>query len=95
MQLPSSEKSYMLTLVNVVMNGSDAKMVEKVRVATIVVNKATWPVAVQKVDRHSKDENVGNQGRTHRDKIKFETASDGFDPAPRAEKGLQRPRKHF
>ena len=35
----------MPTLANVVMNGSDAKMVEKVGVATIVVNKSTWPVA--------------------------------------------------
>ena len=37
-------------------------MVEKAGVATIVVNKATWPVTVQKVDRHPEDENVGNQG---------------------------------
>ena len=88
----------MPTLANGVMNSSDAKMVdakmvEKVGVATIVVNKATWPVTVQKVDRHPEDESVGNQGRTHRDEIKVETARDGFDPAPRAEKGLQRPRK--
>ena len=67
MQLPSSEKRYMPRLVNIVMNGSDAKMVdakmiEKVGVATIVVNKATWPVTVQNVDRHPEDENVGNQG---------------------------------
>ena len=46
MQLPSSEKNYMPTLVNVVMNGWDAKMVdakmgEKVGIATIVANKAT------------------------------------------------------
>ena len=85
----------MPTLVNVVMNGSDAKMVEKVGVATIVVNKATWPVTVQKVDCHLEDENVGSQGQTHRDEIKVETARVGFDPAPRAEKGLQRPRKPF
>ena len=77
------------------MNGADAKMVEKVGIATIVVNKATWPVTVQKVDRHPEDANFGNQGRTHRDKIKVETARDRFDPAPRAEKGLQRPEKHF
>ena len=32
---------------NDVMNGLDAKMVEKVGVGTIVVNKATWPVTVQ------------------------------------------------
>ena len=100
MQLQSSEKSYMPTLANVVMNGSDAKMVdatmvEKVGVATIMVNKATWPVTVQKIDRHPEDENVGNQGRTHRDEIKVETARDIFDPAPRAEKRPQRPRKHF
>ena len=86
MQLPSSEKSYMPTLANVEMNGLDTKMVEKVGVATIVVNKATWPLTVQKVDRHPKDENVGNQGRTRRDKIKVKTARDGFDPAPRAGK---------
>ena len=90
----------MPTLANVVMNGSDAKMVDakmvkKVGVATIVVNKATWPVTVQKVHRHPENENVGSQGRTHRDEIKVETARDGFDPAPRAEKGPQRPRKHF
>ena len=67
MQLPSSEKNYMPTLVNVVMNGSDAKMVdakmvEKVGVATIVVSKATWPLIVQRIDRHPEDESVGNQG---------------------------------
>ena len=85
----------MPTLLNVVMNGSDAKMVEKVGVSTIVVNKATWPVTVVKVHCHPEDENVGNQGQTHRDEIKVETARDGFDPAPRAEKGLQRPGKQF
>ena len=100
MQLPSSEKSYMPTLVNVIMNDSDGKMVDakmvgKVGVATIVVNKATWPVTVQEVDRHPKDESVGNQGRRRRDEIKVEIAREGFDPAPRAEKGPQRPRKHF
>ena len=88
----------MPTLVNVVMSGSDAKMVDakmvqKVGVATIVVNKATWPVTIQKVDHHPQHENVGNQGRTHRDEIKVETARDGSDPAPRAQKGPQRPRK--
>ena len=67
MQLPSSEKNYMPTLVNVVMNGSDAKMVdpkmvEKVGVATIVANKATWPATVQSMDRRLEDESVGNQG---------------------------------
>ena len=96
MQLPSSEKSYMPTLVNGSdVNMVDVKMVEKADVATIVVNKDTWPVTVQKVDLHPEDENVGNQGRTHRNEIKVETARDGFDPAPRAEKGLQRPRKQF
>ena len=85
MQLPNSEKSYMPTLANVVMNGLDAKMVdakmvEKVGVATIVVNKATWPVTVQKVDRHPEDESVGSQGRTHRDEIKVETARDCLIP---------------
>ena len=100
MQLPSSEKNYMPTLVNVVMNGSDAKMVdakmvEKVGVATIVANKASWPATVQSIDRHPEAESVGNQGRTRRDEIKVEIARDGFDPAPRAEKGPQRPRRHF
>ena len=100
MQLPNSKKGYMPTLANVVMKGSDAKivvakMVEEVGVVTIVVNKATWPVTVQKVDHHSEDGNVVNQGRTHRDEVKVETARDGFDPAGRAEKGPQRPRKHF
>ena len=91
MQLPSSEKNYMTTLVNVVMNGSDAKMVgakmvEKVGVATIVVNKATWPVTAQIIDRHPQDDSVENQGGTRRDEIKVEIARDGFDPAPKAEK---------
>ena len=77
----------MPTLVNVVMNGSDAKlvdakMVDKVGVATIVVNKATWPETVQKVERHREDESVGNQGRTHRDEIKVETARDGVKLSP-------------
>ena len=57
----------MPTLVNVVMNGSDAKMVdakmvEKVGVATIVANKATWPATVQSIDRHPVDESVRSQG---------------------------------
>ena len=100
MQLPRSEKNYMPTLVNVVMNGSDAKMVdakmvEKVGAATILVNKATSPVTVQRIDRHPEDESVGNQGRTRRDEIKVEIARDGLDPAPKAEKRPQRPRKHF
>ena len=99
MQLPSSEKNYMPTLVNVVMNGSDAKMgeakmVKKVGVATIVANKATWPATVQSMDRHSEDDSVGNQGQTRRGEIKVEIARDGFDPAPKAEKGPQRPRRH-
>ena len=100
MQSPSSEKNYMPTLVNVVMNGSDAKMVqakmvEKVGVATIVVKKATWPVTVQRIDHHPEEKNVRNQDRTRRDEIKVEIARDGFDPAPKADKGPQRPRKHF
>ena len=96
MQLPSFEKSYMPKLANGSdVNMADAKMVKKADVATIVANKDTWPVTVQKVDRHPEDENVGNHSRTHRNEIKVETARDGFDPAPRAEKGLQRPRKQF
>ena len=63
MQLPSSETSYMPTLVNGSdANMVDAKMVEKAGVATIVVNKATWSVTAQKVNRHPEDKNVGNQG---------------------------------
>ena len=90
----------MPTLVSVVMNSLDAKMVdakmvEKVGVATIVVNKATLPVTVEKVDRRPEDESIGNQGQTRQDEIKVEIARDGFDPAPKAEKGPQRPRKHF
>ena len=92
MQLPSSEKNYMPTLVNVVMNGSrakmfDTKMVQKVGAATIVVNKATWPATVQSINHHFEDENVGNQGRTRREEIRVETVRDDFDPAPKAEKG--------
>ena len=75
MQLPSSEKNYMPTLVNVGMNGSDAKMVdakmvEKVGVATIVVNEAIWPVTVQSIDRHPEDESVGNRGGSHETRSK-------------------------
>ena len=100
MQLRSSEKNHMPTLVNVVMNGSDAKMVdakmvEKVGVATIVANKATWPSTVRGIDRDPEDESVVNQGRTRREEIRVETVRDSFDPAPKAEKGPQRPRRHF
>ena len=99
MQLPSSEKNYMPTLVNVVMNGLDAKMVakmvEKVGAATIVANKAIWPATVQSIDRHPEDENFENQDRTHREEIRVETARGGFDPAPKAKKGPQRPRGHL
>ena len=100
MQLPSSEKKYMPALVKVAMNGSDAKMVdakmvEKVGVATIVANKATWPATVQRIDRHPEDESVGNQGQTRREEIRAETVRDRFDPAPKAEKGPQQPRRHF
>ena len=80
MQLPNSEKNYMPTLVNVVMNGSnakmgDAKMVEKVGVATIVVNKATWPVTAQRIYRHPEVESVRNQGRDS--KGRFRSRSKG------------------
>ena len=100
MQLPSSEKNYMPTLVNVAMNGSDAKMadakmVEKVRAATIVANKATWPASAQSMDRHPEDESVEHQGRTRREEIRVETVRDGFDPAPKAKQGPQRPRRHL
>ena len=95
MQLPSSEKNYMPTLVNVVMNGSDAKMVEKVGAATIEANKATWPATVQSIDRHPEDKNVENQGRARREEIGVETVRDGFDPAPKPKKGPQPPRRHL
>ena len=95
MQLPTSEKNYMPTLVNVEMNGSDAKMVEKVGAATIVANKATWPATVQSINRHPEDESVGYQGRAHREEIRVETVRDGSNPAPRAKKGPQRPRRHL
>ena len=100
MQLPSSEKNYMPTLVSVVMNGSDpkmvdARMIEKVGVATIVANKAIWPATVRSIDRHPEDESVKNQGGTRREEIRAETVRDSFDPAPKAEKGPQRPRRHL
>ena len=85
----------MPTLVKVVMNGSDAKMVEKVGAATIVANKATWPATVQSIDRHPEEENVGNQGRARREEIRVETVRDDFIPAPKAKKGPQRPRRHL
>ena len=68
----------MPTVVNVVMNSSDAKMVEKLGAATIVANKATWPATVQSIDRHPEDENVENQGRARREEIRVETVRDGF-----------------
>ena len=95
MQLPSSEKNYMPTLVNVVMNGSDAKMVEKVGAATIVASKATWSATVQSIDRYPEDESLENQGRARREKIRVETVRDVFDPSPKAKKGPQRPRRHL
>ena len=90
----------MPTLVNVVMNGSDAKMVdakmvEKVGAATVVAKKATCPATVQSIDRHSGDESVENRGRTRREEIRVETVRDGFNPAPEAKKGPQRPRRHL
>ena len=100
MQLPSSEKNYMPTLVNVVMNGSDAKMVdarmvEKVGTATFVANKATWPATVQSIDCYPEDESVESQGRTRREEIRVETVRDGFDPAPKATNRPHRPRRHL
>ena len=95
MQFPYSEKNYMPTLVNVVMISSDTQMVEKVAAAIIVANKATWPATVQSIDRHPEDENIDNQGRAHREEIRVEIVRDGFDPAPKAKKGPQRPRRHL
>ena len=57
--------------------------------------QGTRPVTVQRIDRHPEDESVENQGQTRRDEITVEIARGGFDPAPRADKGPQRPRKHF
>ena len=95
MQMPSSDNNYMPTLVNVVMNGSDAKMVKRVGAATIVANKATWPATVQSIDRHPEDESVENQGRARRKEIRVETVGDVIDPAPKAKKGPKRPRRHL
>ena len=100
MQFLSSEKNYMPTSVNVVMNGLDAKMVdarmvEKVGAATIVANKATWPATVQSIDRHPEDQSVENQGPTLPKEIRVETVRDEFDPPPKAEKGPQWPRRHL
>ena len=59
----------MPTLVNVEMNGSDAKMVEKVGAATIVANNATWPATVQSMDRHTEDNNVENHDQARHEEI--------------------------
>ena len=85
----------MPTLVNVEMNGSDAKMVEKVSAATIVPNKATWPATVQSIDRHPEDENIESQDQAGHKEIRVETVRDGFDPAPTAKNGPRWPRKHL
>ena len=61
----------MPTLLNVEMNGSDARMVEKLGAATIVANKATWPATGQSIDRHSEDENVENQDQAHHEEIRL------------------------
>ena len=85
----------MLTLVNVEMNGSDAKMVEKVGAATIVANKVAWPATVQSIDRHSEDDNDENQDQARHKEIRVETVRDGFDPAPRAKNGPRWPKKNL
>ena len=85
----------MHTLANVEMNGSDAKMVEKVGAATTVANKATWPATVQSIDRHPEDENVESQDHARYKEIRVATVRDSFDPAQRAKNGPQRPRKHL
>ena len=59
----------MPTLVHVEMNGSDAKMAEKLGAATIVANKATWSATVQSFDRHLEDENVENQDQARHEEI--------------------------
>ena len=92
MQLPSFEWNHMPTLVNVVMNGSDAQMVQKVGAATIVANN--WPATVQSIDRHPEDESVQNQCGARREEIRVETVRDGLDPAPKAKKGPRRPKGH-
>ena len=83
----------MPTLLNVEMNGSDAKMVEKVGAATIVANKASWPATVLSIDRHPED--VKNQDQARHEEIRVETVRDGFDPPPTAKKGPLWPRKHL
>ena len=100
MQLPSSEKNFMPTLVNVVMSGTDAKMVdakmvEKVGAATNAANKAPWPATVQSTDRHPEDGNVENQDQPRREEIRVQTIRDGFHPALKAKKGRQRLRRHL
>ena len=70
-------------------------MVEKVGAATIVANKATCPATVQSIDRHLEDENVENKGWARSEEIRVETVRDSFDPAPKAKKGPQRPRRHL
>ena len=59
----------MHTLVNLKMNGSDARMVEKLGAATIVANKATWPATAQRIHRHVNDENVKNQDQARHEEI--------------------------
>ena len=85
----------MPSFLNVEMNGSDAKMVEKVGAATIASKKATWPATVQSIDRHPEDESVENQDRACREEIRVKTVRDGFNPAPKAKKGPQRPRRYL
>ena len=59
----------MRTLVNVEMNGSGARMVDKLGAATVVANKATWPATVQGINRHLEDENVENQDQARHEEI--------------------------
>ena len=68
-QLPSSEKNYMPTLVSVEMSDSDAKTVEKLDAATTVVNKSTWPATVRRTDCHLEEENVQNRDQARHEEI--------------------------
>ena len=69
-------------------------MVKKSGAATTVVNKVTWPATVQRTDRHLEEEKAGNRDQSRHKEILVETVRDGFYPAPRAENGPRRPRKH-
>ena len=95
MQLPSSEKNYTPTLANIAMIGSITTTVKKLGAATTVVNKATWSATVRRTDLHLEEENVGNRGQARHGATSAERVRDSLDPAPSAENGPRRPKKHL